>query len=121
MKTLDLLQEALEELKKVSGNHELIGQIEHHLSPKTVNGYRLEATKALEFLNQKTGKNFEPVESNLRLIAGRMKEGASLEDCKMVIARKCRDWSGDPKMSSFLRPKTIFCPQNFWNYKGELV
>ena len=87
---------------------------------KTINGHRPDAIAALEFLNLKTGRRYEPVDANLRLIASRLKEGATLQDMKSVIAKKCREWGTDPKMETFLRPKTLFSATNFANYKGEL-
>ena len=81
---------------------------------------REHAKHVLAFLNEKTGRTFRPVDTNLRLIEARLKTGATVQDCKSVIARKVRAWLPDPKMAPFLRPKTLFTPTNFENYLGEL-
>lgn len=78
------------------------------------------AVQALVFLNEKTGRNYEPVPANVEPIAARVEQGATLEDLHAVIAKKCREWSGDEKMAQYLRPKTLFNATNFANYKGEL-
>ncbi len=60
-------------------------------------------------LNQKTGKNFKhSSEITKRKITARLNEGFSLDDFKKVIETKTREWVGDPKMNSFLRPETLF-------------
>ena len=74
----------------------------------------------LEFLNEKTGKHYQPVDANLRLIAARLKEGATETQLRQVIAKKCREWGPDEKMADYLRPKTLFNATNFANYVGEL-
>lgn len=82
---------------------------------------RADALQILEFLNLKSKKNFEPVDSHLKLIMARLENGASAQKCKSIIAMKCRKWLGDPKTEEWLRPKTLFNKTNFDNYKGELV
>lgn len=79
------------------------------------------ASEVLNFLNEKTGRAYEPVKANLQLIQARLREGASVADLRAVIAMKCREWKGDPKMEKFLRPLTLFRASNFAQYKGELI
>lgn len=79
------------------------------------------AKAVLQFLNEKTGRAYEPVDSNLKPIVARMKEGATEAHLRQVIAKKCREWGADEKMEQYLRPKTLFNATNFANYKGELV
>ena len=80
-----------------------------------------DALQVLEFLNSKTGRNYEPVDETLKPIMARLRSGSTVEDLRAVIAKKCRDWGADEKMSGFLRPKTLFNATNFANYKGELL
>lgn len=82
---------------------------------------RAEAVKILGFLNEKTGRTYEPVPVNIDRIVARLKEGTTPDDVRAVIALKCREWRTDEKMSKFLRPKTLFAAENFANYKGELA
>lgn len=77
--------------------------------------------EVLQFLNEKTGRNYRPVKANIGLIAARLKEGATVVECRQVIAKKCREWRDDPKQEIYLRPKTLFNATNFANYQGELV
>jgi uncharacterized phage protein (TIGR02220 family) len=79
------------------------------------------SVEVLNFLNSKTGRRYEPVPANLSLIAARLREGASVDDLRAVVAKKCRDWGGDPKMNEYLRPKTLFNATNYAQYRGELV
>ena len=78
------------------------------------------AIEVLNFLNQKTGRNYRPVPANLEMIAARIKDGATVDELRMVVAKKCREWAADEKMNIYLRPKTLFARTNFAQYQGEL-
>ena len=78
------------------------------------------AKQVLEFLNAKTGRRYQPVRANLALIEARLRDGATADELRAVVAKKCREWRGDPKMNEFLRPKTLFNATNFASYQGEL-
>lgn len=67
-----------------------------------------QAIEILQFLNKKTGRVYRPVDTNLKLIIARLKTGASVIDCRQVIAKKTREWKGNPKMTEYLRPATLF-------------
>lgn len=82
---------------------------------------RTEAIEVLTFLNLKTGRDYQPVTANLGLIEARLKEGATVEDLRMVIARKWRDWKDDEKMRIYARPATLFNATKFAQYRGECV
>lgn len=82
---------------------------------------RKSAIEILDFLNSKTGRSFRPVDTNLKLIIARLKSGVEVEDCKAVIAKKFREWSGDEKMIQYLRPATLFNATKFEQYVGELI
>lgn len=88
--------------------------------PSTARQQRQQAREVLTFLNEKTGRNYQPVDANLELIVARLKEGATVGDCRAVIAKKCREWKGDSEMDEYLRPKTLFNRTNFAQYQGEL-
>lgn len=79
-----------------------------------------DALAVLQFLNEKTGRNYEPLPATLEPIIARLKEGATVDDMRAVVAKKCREWSADERMEKYLRPKTLFNRTNFANYKGEL-
>jgi uncharacterized phage protein (TIGR02220 family) len=74
----------------------------------------------LQYLNEKSNRDFQPVQANLKLIYARLKEGATVEKCKQVIDAKVLEWAKDKKMSEYLRPATLFNATNFAQYAGQL-
>ena len=88
--------------------------------PKIIS-FKSQAEEVLQFLNEKTGRAYRPVETNLKLIMARLKSGASLAECFQVIAKKTREWKSDAKMVEYLRPATLFNATKFEQYVGELV
>jgi uncharacterized phage protein (TIGR02220 family) len=82
---------------------------------------KTQAIEVLQFLNAKTGRTYRSVDTNLKLIMARLKSGATVMDCRQVIAKKTREWKGDPKMVDYLRPATLFNATKFEQYLGELL
>lgn len=76
---------------------------------------------ALNYLNEKTKRNYKPVKSNIDLVKGRVKEGYTKDDIFRVIDAKCLQWMADEKMSGYLRPATLFNATKFSQYAGEAV
>lgn len=74
----------------------------------------------LDYLNDKASRSYKPVKANLSLIAARLAEGSTPEDCRAVIDAKVSAWQHDSKMSGYLRPATLFNATKFANYVGEL-
>lgn len=68
----------------------------------------------LDYLNDKAGTHFKPVDCHIKLIKARLKS-YSLEQVKGVIDMKVKEWKGT-SMQQYLRPKTLFCETNFENY-----
>ena len=90
--------------------------------------YKKHAIEILDFLNEKSGRKYLPTDSNLKFIMMRLQElikfkslENAIQDCKMIIVRKRRDWEGDEKMHVYLRPATLFNKTKFSQYQGELV
>ena len=81
---------------------------------------RKEATELLTFLNEKTKRFYQPVPANIDMIVARLKEGNTPEDCRAVVAKKCREWGNDEKMNIYLRPATLFGRLKFAQYRGEV-
>lgn len=80
----------------------------------------------LEYLNEKAGKKFAPVESNTRYILARLKEkGVTVDKCKEIIDDRVFEWkgkvNGNFEGDKYLTPQTIFCKTNFWKYEGMLM
>ncbi len=86
---------------------------------KAQNPFREQAIEILTFLNSKAARSYRSCDANLGLIVARLKSGASIEDCRGVIARKVREWGRDPKMAKYLRPATLFGVTKFEQYLGE--
>lgn len=62
----------------------------------------------ISYLNSKTGSSYKDSEQIQDLIEQRLSEGYTEEDLKLVIDRKCSEWSCDGKMRTYLRPSTLF-------------
>ena len=77
-----------------------------------------QAKEVLAFLNQKANRSYRFIDTNLDFIIARLKSGATVADCKAVVARKTRDWLSDPKMHEYLRPETLFSKSKFESYLG---
>lgn len=74
----------------------------------------------IEYLNEKAGKKFKPVESHAKFIRERFEEGHTAEDICRVIDRKAHQWRDDPEMNQYLRPATLFNAEKFNQYVGDL-
>lgn len=60
-------------------------------------------------LNEAAGTSYKPTSKKTRsLILARWREGFRLADFEAVVASRCAEWRGDPKMCRYLRPETLF-------------
>lgn len=76
-----------------------------------------QARIALMYLNEKAGKHFREIDTNLKPIHQRLKEvGGDLDGVKQMIDRMCSEWKGDVKMDRYLRPETLFNKTKFHGY-----
>lgn len=76
--------------------------------------------RVIDYLNEKTGAKFKHASSHLRLIAARIKDGATEDEIRKVVDRKCQEWADDKKMAQYLRPGTLFTAKNYDNYVGQM-
>jgi uncharacterized phage protein (TIGR02220 family) len=81
---------------------------------KIPNHTRKLAEEVIDYLNEKSNKNFSKKDINIKLIVSRIKEGYNLDDFKYVIDKKCHDWLGT-NYQEYLRPATLFS-NKFENY-----
>lgn len=74
----------------------------------------------IDYLNDKTNKNYRNVKTNKRLIKARFNEGYTLEDFKQVIDNMNAAWGSDNKMKNYLRPATLFGTKfdSYLNYES---
>lgn len=102
------------------GNTILEPEPELNLKSNTLSSNLDAAREILQYLNQKLGKNFRPVKSNLGLIEARLKEKVTPQEVMAVIDAKIKEWKYDDTMSEYLRPLTLFNASKFHQYLGEL-
>jgi len=81
--------------------------------------YRDDAKIIIEYLNLKAGTKYRFVDSSLKFVIARLIEGSTVDECKLVIDRKCSDWLSDVKMKQYLRPETLFNASKFASYIGQ--
>jgi uncharacterized phage protein (TIGR02220 family) len=75
----------------------------------------------IDYLNGKIGSRFEKVDSNLKRIEAVLAvESRDVGLVQKVIDFKVKEWGSDEKMVGYLRPSTLFRPENFSNYAGQL-
>lgn len=75
----------------------------------------------IDYLNQKTGKHYRvDSKASVRHINGRLRDGYTLDDFVKVIDNKTEQWLDDKRMSSYLRPETLFCAEHFESYLNEV-
>lgn len=87
--------------------------------PTFTDGDKAFCKQVLDYLEAKSGYSYSLTKENLKYITARKKEGRTLEDLQHVIDFKCQEWLYDEKMSSYLRPNTLFRPTNFDNYLAQ--
>lgn len=84
-----------------------------------------QADRVLQFLNEKTGRNFRFTATNRGYVIARIREGYTEAECIQVIAMKVREWRGatfrDGRSGDdYLNPETLFRASNFNRYAGYL-
>lgn len=63
----------------------------------------------VDYLNNLAGTNYRASSKKTQqLIKARINEGFTLEDFRVVIEKKTREWINDNKMKAYLRPETLF-------------
>jgi uncharacterized phage protein (TIGR02220 family) len=76
--------------------------------------------EVLNYLNQRAGRHYEPVNGSIKHIQARLAEGVSVETCKAVIDDRLRAWGKRSEMQEYLRPQTLFNSEKFPAYAGNL-
>lgn len=80
--------------------------------------FSAESNEVLEYLNKIAGTKYQPVAANLNLIAGRLRDGFSVDSIKAVIDRQNAEWA-KTDMRKYLRPETLFNATKFAGYAGQ--
>ena len=77
------------------------------------------ADRVLDHFNRVTNSTYGKggrTKTTLGYIRGRLAEDYSPEDLMLVVDYLNAKWAQDPKMSDYLRPKTLFAPENCVEY-----
>lgn len=78
--------------------------------------------EVLLYLNERASKKFSlRSQANRNFISGRLKEGHSVNDCRLVIDEQVSCWLHDVEMEKYLRPMTLFRPSNFESYLNNAL
>ncbi len=77
------------------------------------------ARDVLSHLNRVTGKNFRPVDANLKPIVALLKTYKP-EEIQRVVENKTAKWKGTD-FEDYLRPSTLFRSSNFEAYANEAL
>lgn len=93
--------------------------------PNRLNGKTQMVSEVMAYLNLQARRNYRvknpdgsPTAGAL-VIAKRLKEGYTVDQCKDVIGEKSNQWMGDEKMDQYLNPQTLFRKSNFDKYLTE--
>lgn len=71
----------------------------------------------IEHFNLVTGQKLKvQTKSHSENISGRLSDGYTVDDLKLVIDFKNDEWSNDPKMAQYIRPATLFQTGKFGGY-----
>lgn len=90
-----------------------------------LNGKTAMVEQVMAYLNLQASRNYRTKNPNgtptagALVIAQRLKEGYTVNQCKDVIGVKSNDWMGDEKMDQYLNPQTLFRKSNFDKYLAE--
>lgn len=79
------------------------------------------AQAVLEHFNQVTNSTYRNGKTTMGYIRGRMADMFTAEDLLRVTDYATAKWLKDPKMCDYLRPKTLFGPENFQEYHQKAV
>ena len=76
----------------------------------------------IDYFNEKAGTKYRyTTKSTQTSINGRLNDGFSVDDFKVVIDVKVKKWLNDLKMRDYLRPETLFAASHFESYLNEVI
>lgn len=73
----------------------------------------------IEFMNNLYNRKFDPNSSSSTTHLRNRLENNSIDDIKLVISNRYKEWKDDPMMEKHLNPTTIFRPSKFDKYLEE--
>ncbi|WP_340615231.1 conserved phage C-terminal domain-containing protein [Xenorhabdus thailandensis] len=72
--------------------------------------------QVLVYFNQVTGSNYRDGKTTMGYIRARLGDGYTVDDLKLITDYLTTKWRDDGKMRDYLRPKTLFGPENCTEY-----
>ncbi len=76
-----------------------------------------DAIDVINYMNSVLETKFKSTtKAHIENINGRLSDGHSVEDLKLVIDHKSKEWSDDQRMAGYLRPQTLFAAGKFQGY-----
>ena len=94
-----------------SGSGDTKGEVCHHDSTSE------KRHEIIDYLNRRMGTNYKPDSKGIKAILDpRLKDGYTVEDCKVVIDNMILAWGNDDKMRQYIRPSTLFRPSHIDSY-----
>jgi uncharacterized phage protein (TIGR02220 family) len=90
-------------------------------SPLVTNSLDESADQVIDYLNSLAGTRYQHSKASRKFIRARIREGATIEDCKLIIEHKVSKWLFDPEMAEYLRPTTLFRPSHFEEYLAASI
>lgn len=79
------------------------------------------AIEVLTHLNRVSGSRYQKSKTSLENIRGRLRDGYSVCDLKLVIDLKHEHWNGNDDQYQYMRPETLFGPKKFEGYLQSAV
>lgn len=73
----------------------------------------------IQYLNEKSGKNYHDTPSNRKLIHARLADGYTSKDIAQAINNVCQGWLGT-ESERYIRPITIFAASKFEGYVNDV-
>ena len=105
-----------EKQKSLQCNKDVTPVLQSSISNSSSNSIYKEV---IDYLNQKAGTHYRPVESNFKHIKARLQD-FTIDDLKAVIDKKCNEWLGT-EFEKYLTPETLFRPSNFEKYLNQKI
>ena len=95
--------------KSIDIDKEIDTEIDIEVIPSGKPEATLPYKEIVDYLNKSAGTNYRASSKKTQqLIKARINEGYTLEDFRVVIEKKTREWINDNKMKGYLRPETLF-------------
>ncbi|MFZ5274715.1 conserved phage C-terminal domain-containing protein [Enterobacter asburiae] len=79
------------------------------------------AELVLTYFNRATRSSYRDGKTTMGYIRGRLSDMYSADDLILVTDYATAKWLNDPKMCDYLRPKTLFGPENFQEYHQKAL